>query len=409
MRRVPVAIALTAVVSPLVVLLSPLHAAQADVFYDAFTEGSAVEYTLINQGIPVVDAVQVAAPFAHTHLSSLQQADAAAADPYPGKTVAGLPGLAGGMAGLPLAYPAYVQAEAGEKPQRYSQGGTTLTAEATLTGAKAVATSGASTSTRSATSSVASSGGTITATTTVRADGISMPGDLTVSGVTSSATAKRDAFGTLKRNSSTSIAMLQLPGGVTFGVVDGVITVAGTSTPVPAEQATAAFAAAGYDVTYTPAQDYKDRQGKVIGVRAPAISVHTVQGPDPATHQKSDVTYRFGGTVAAVAFAAGPAAAPPAATTPAGSVQLPPTTSPLATAPGTGTGPQPSAVAPGPTVADPGGSAPAAPVRSNLAARRVPQTADAALLYLVIVVGAVLALASAQLVRVLGVRLTWSS
>ncbi|MFN2537892.1 MAG: hypothetical protein ABR549_07020 [Mycobacteriales bacterium] len=96
----------------LTVLQSPARAAAT------FT-GSAAAYgidsTVSNPSVPLGLVVQAAGPAAQATLSSLQQSDTFASFPYPGEGVAGLPGVVGGTAGVPLpAYPFIVATSLGE-------------------------------------------------------------------------------------------------------------------------------------------------------------------------------------------------------------------------------------------------------------------------------------------------------
>src|SRR5258707_540085 len=98
----------------------PITAAHADdgPSFDALANAYGVAPTITNPSLPLGLTIEGSGPVAQAHLNSIGNSDAFASTPYPGDTVAGLPGTAGAIFSVPIpAYPLIVTTQAGDAPK----------------------------------------------------------------------------------------------------------------------------------------------------------------------------------------------------------------------------------------------------------------------------------------------------
>ena len=173
-----------------------------------------IDATLDNPSIPLGLTVEGVGPTAQAELDSLQQSTAFASFPYPGQTVAGLPGIAGALIGFPTpAYPLFVSSGYGQHPADANVPGVALHSAVTLMTSTGKATVGSDASGFTSTATSTEDGdGTVTATADTVYDGLQLAGELRLSALHSHVVAVRDPDGTLHTSSSTSIGQISVPG-----------------------------------------------------------------------------------------------------------------------------------------------------------------------------------------------------
>ena len=121
-RRAVQLMVVGAVSAAAVVGFGPLSAGPAGAdtgpTFDATATAYGVDPTIANASLPLGLTIEGAGPVATAHLDSIGDSDALGSFPYPGETVAGLPGTAGALFGIPTPeYPLFVTSQAGDKPK----------------------------------------------------------------------------------------------------------------------------------------------------------------------------------------------------------------------------------------------------------------------------------------------------
>lgn len=257
--------------------------ARADATYQALAYSTGMKVIFSNQSIPLGVAPQVQGPTTQAKQTSLQQSDAYAAGPYPGEDIAGLPGVAGGSLGVPApAYPFVVSTAYGDDVRRLSYPGLELSSESGATVTQASATGGSEGAGATSLARIVRDGEEVSATASTDTDALRLGEDLVINGLHASADAERDATGKLTRSSSLTFSSISVPGlamtmpnppgsagppqkltAPQIGFENGTftLTVPGAQpsvTPIPLDQALAAFAQAGYKVTYQAPQQTAD-------------------------------------------------------------------------------------------------------------------------------------------------------
>ena len=128
-----------------VLALSGTAGAAAVPTFDATASAYGFDATTTNQAVPLGLTIEGAGPVAQAELSSLPAATSFASLPYPGPTLVQAPGLVGaivpGTPELP-AYPAYVSANLDQGPQSQDYPGASLDAQASAAQSQATAVGG---------------------------------------------------------------------------------------------------------------------------------------------------------------------------------------------------------------------------------------------------------------------------
>lgn len=424
--------------------------------YDATAQAIGIHATIQNPSIPLGLTIEGIGPEASSRLNSTGQSDAEASFPYIGPIIPGLIGVFAGLYGLPSpGYPMQAQTGAGDAPATVTYPGIRLHAESgqeTNVGSASVSgpTGGGTSDSRI---SVTNSGG-ISSTADTALDALNLGNGLRLVGIHSLASVAADGTsGKLTRASSLSIARITVPGlaievpkttpgsapipipipgvpqlpdtqfppiplpfgGQTLpapdlGFVDGVFTMTlpgfgSTQYAVPASAVLDAFKAAGFSMTYQPAESTP------TGVTGASFAIRT-EFPAPPDNQyvggTTPVTYTIGKVSANVTFNVFSAAETPASIAggdistgviPADGVDAGAIPGLL---PGTaGAVPTVNGATPGDSVAQ---AAPASVTRLLPAGESV----DLATFYLALFVVAFAALFAMTTLRLLGVRSLWS-
>ncbi|MBA3742336.1 MAG: hypothetical protein H0X00_05285 [Sporichthya sp.] len=280
--------------------------AQADATYAAVAEATGTRVILTNQSIPLNVAPQLQGPTASAVQNSLQQSDAYAAFPYPGEEVAGIPGVVGGAAGVPLpAYPFVIATSFGDGAKQLSYPGIELRAESTETLTQSTATGGSTGAGGTSSARVARDGDDVVAKAVTDLDALRIGESLVISGLHAVATASRDSAGKLTRASELSFTRLSAPGFV-IGLTNGKFTLQnGTEAPaqndVPLAQIAAALSGAGYPTTFQVPQETPD------GIIGAGLQIQTTLPAPPAGTPggfsgETPVTYTIGLLRAEVAY-----------------------------------------------------------------------------------------------------------
>lgn len=315
-------------------------------------DGTAAGYgftTLIQNGsIPAGISPELDGPSAQAHLDSLGDSDAFAAAPYLGEDVTGLPGLASGLAGIPLpADPLYVSTSVGDPKKTANAGPISLTAtsRAGHASSEAAVASGSTGATSNADVTV-DPDQSVQAITTSVIRGLDIAGVVNVSAVDTSAEADRASDGTVTTHSTLTIGHITVPGlalsipdclpnSVPLPVggvptlptlpafctsqVPGLKTFAGKTLtapdlsfhdgtfsvnvfpeaggpsqaiPIPADTVFTALAAAGVTATYQKPLALKDNAGKTDGVQGASLTFATTlpSPPPPISSELSGTT-----------------------------------------------------------------------------------------------------------------------
>ena len=404
--------------------------------------------TLSNPSIPLGLTLQGAGPVAQASLSPIKS-DAFASFPYPGDTIANLPGVAGAafLNGFPLPpYPLYINSSLGDPDRSSNFPGITLEAHSGRTQADAVAALGTDGFGYTSTADVRlGDDGRPVATARTEITGLRLGGVVEISGMVSTVSVRMAADGSLERTSSLSIGRIGVPGlqltlphetpssapipvpipgvpqvgsiplvplpiplgGTTIaapdiGFVDGTFTVTlpgiGALDPVavPAAPVLDALGALGIEASYQPAVETAD------GLVGASLRIST-RLPAPPENQIANgetvIAYDLGRATASLGAPQGarPAARPSSAPSSTGSA------TPVAGGPSTGLGnpaiARPAAPA---TVSEPASvAAPLTAGSISFGGFRLPSMTA---FYLVFVGIAAAGAASSHLLRLLGVR-----
>jgi hypothetical protein len=352
------------------------------------------------------------APVTQALVNGIGESRALASIPYPGDTALSLPSLLLPLLGLPAPpdYPLLASSTAPNKPKGTVDVGPLHMAARSDQYSSAAESSGGGGSGANAIGNFATMASTTASTATTKVvskaesttEAVNFGGVLSIGRVHAVASVTRPATG-----KSTTTSALEIEGvkvaGTTIGVTSKGFLLPGSTAPVPDTNALSpVLDAAGLSLQYVQAQPLTNgivSAGLAITVRSPSATLTYILGRVLAT-ATSSVTQSAAlpldtGVVAPESSGAGPAAG----TGPSAS----PTASGATAGLSGGNVAAPTAVAP--VVA-----APAARQTAGLAASRVPtSTVSTTSFYLVLVIGALVGLVGAALVRIFGVRLVWTS
>jgi hypothetical protein len=431
-RRLPHGLlALGVVAATTVGLATP---AGADNAFTLSSMAEGVSVVISNPSIPLIQSVQTNTPMAQAVLNNRGQASSYSAAPDPGQDVAELPATGSAEMcaifeayGLKLpgcaivakqipAYP-YAYAQSGDPPQDRNFAAAHMHAEATDKSSEAqtvVGAPGAASATSTARTAVDDIGRT-TASSVTSVDSLQFGTYFQLSGINAMASAVRDTAGHLTLASSFQIGHLTV-NGRELGYQDGKFVALGKSVPVPvpAQPVLSALKVIGVTATFLPETKTSTgiaSEGLMLSYTvpgAPAGVVPPIPLPLPigvgVPTTPTTVTYTLGRAqvastnVAYGGFNLGGLTAPPIGTT----------TPPIATTPGGTAALAPTSPLGKANVAPPANGSPTSPTLAAASPRRA-WTSDSADIYLAFVVTALAVFGGATAIRLLGVRLTWTS
>lgn len=339
----------------------------------------------------------------------VRDSSAFASSPYPGESVIAAPGLISNRMGQEMpAYPAYAASRYPAKEHaKVEQPGYSLRSDSTEVSSQARARSAVGAEDDSA-STVATAKSTVDpATTASAATGQADTQPLTVNGVLrlghvhSVASAKVDPDGKLQRSSDLQIGRTTV-GGQEVVITPKGVRAAGQTVPVPETPPAEALEDAGVTVRYLTSERTRS------GVMSAGIEVRA-RRQDPESGAVTTVQYTLGRSFAAASPAVqepgGPGGVPAVPVDPAD-----PASNGSVGGTGTAGGPVPAAAPEAPAdapAAPSGGPSPELAGPNQLLAN--PVDVGAAGLYLVLMLGALVMVASATLLRLLGVKTRWTS
>jgi hypothetical protein len=455
----------------LVFVAAPVPRASADSPLSSFT-GVASAYgadvVVTNPSIPLLPAVQGAGPVAQASLDSLDNSQAFASFPYPGEGLAGSGAFLSGIFGVPVpSYPLYVSTTTAPSTEDGGASGITLQADSQHNQAQSFATVGSGVPAAVSRAQVVDSSGAgagLAARAKSTFTGLGVGGVFTVFGGVSSATAEYDGT-EIKVSSDLRFADLAVPGlhiqlpeatpqsvpipvpipgapqlppaqlpGVPIpapfagtlletphlGFANGYFTVAlpflgSQKFLVPASSVLPALAEAGITMTYQAASPI-EQQGKTVGVLAPSVTISTtVPAPpqNPGFNGPTQLTMTLGRSVASLKDIVDTSAGTPQVAAPGGSSTAPQGAGGDAgldlAAPAAGLPPAAAGADPGgnpvPAGTDSGSLLQASPAVVSA----TPRVREVTHVYLALVAVAAIGTLYAGAVRLLGVRLRWTS
>ena len=382
----------------------------------SFQATAAAEGVRIGVAAPnfvVVDQlVDVGVPVAQSTVDGLGNSKAFASNPYPGELAISGPGTVAGLTGLPNPgnYPLYAASSYPTTPEaHFSQPNYDLSAKSAEQSSDAVASAGGSAADSSvgavkatATSRRAADSGTVSAEAISTADAVNLAGGaLRIGAIRATAKVSRRTNAAPARSSSLSVDGVSVA-GQSVGFNDKGLAIAGTSTPIP-DNSPIAQVLAGADISVRYLKGIADPDGVV----SPGLMItqrqQVPQGP------MLIVTYVFGRAVAHASLTGAERAvtgAVPIAggTDPAGVVESPAATAPTRASSGETLSPARMATSgaqgQSTTIAATGRAAPA---------RLSKGGASTASIYVILLIGAAIALGGGQLLRMMGVRMAWTS
>lgn len=420
--------------------------------YEAVASAEGFRFSFGAPGFVAVDTfLDAGGPISQSAVDGLGNSRAFASLPYPGDLAVSGPGLLAGLTGLPSPppYPFYVASSHPTTPEaKLTQPGYELSAvsaesssrASTLTGGRSGEGDGASSIGQTVTSAETSrdaASGAVTAVATGKADVVNIGGVLRIGQVDARAKVTRTPGGEPKREAQFAISGMTIA-GQTVGFSDKGLTFGGSTTPIPAgNPLTDALARAKIHVQYLARVDSPD------GVVSPGLVISQEQATPGGPTMV--LRYTFGRMAASAivsgglstvadavpAFEPGPSprqeiGSPVPAETAEG---LSAVTDPAGAAGGPDPGPdgtggyggsgsasydavEGAANTPGSVPADaisPAESGAAEPSQQAAPISGTPMTVDTTSIYLILVAGAAAALFGGTVLRLMGVKLKWTS
>jgi hypothetical protein len=373
----------------------------------------------------VVDQlVDVGVPVAQSTVDGLGNSKAFASNPYPGELAISGPGTIAGLTGLPNPgnYPLYAATSYPTTTEaHFSQPNYDLSAKSAEQSSDAVASAGGSAADSSvgavkatATSRRAADSGAVSAEAISTADAVNLAGGaLRIGAIRATAKVTRRPGAVPVRSSSLSADGVSVA-GQSVGFNDKGFVVAGTSTPIP-DDSPVASALAGANISVRYLKGIADPDGVVSPGLVITQRQQVPQGPTLI------VTYVFGRAVAHASLtsaASAVAGAVPIAggSGPEGVVESPGSAAPapIADVGGAGSGGGSNGTRIPVAAATPLSGAQGQPTAiastgRTSSARLSKGGASTASIYVILIIGAVIALGGGQLLRMMGVRMAWTS
>jgi hypothetical protein len=366
---------------------------------------------LADGGVPVAQAV----------VSSVESVGFASA-PYPGDVVISAPGLAAGASGAPI--PDYPLVASSQHPvqeeQSIEQGVVRLQSKSTATSSSAVGAAGGPDDNSASVGATRASAdvvhdeatGVVTSTAASSTSAFTVAGVFRIGRVSSTAKVVDSPDGDPKREFSTEVGEITVV-GQTVALTNKGLALPGSSTPLPDDSPLAkALSDQGIEVRRLAAEETPD------GIIAPGVEVR-MKHPVPNATSPGVVVYRFGQAAASARGGLGSITVGGEAL--GGSTDLggdggasftPPAASGAFDS-SAGATSAPLAPTAAPTVAPTrsGGTGENATLGRPELAAATPQwdKAWSMAFYIVIVIGGLVAVGGAQLIRLLGVRMPWTS
>ena len=391
--------------------------AQAAGAYGATANASGLLTTTQDpQHFPVGAVIEGDGPIAQAALSSTGQSSGFASFPYPGAFFLSLPGLAASQ-GAPETppYPLYVESNASLKPKdEVKQPGLSLTAQSSPDASTARAAAGQSSEQASVASAAATANvsadkakGTVLSEASSDTE-LLRAGPLRIGRILADAQASHSSSGGLKRSSGLHLFDVTV-NEVTVGLSDKGFSTGSSTSPLPATPVAEQLAKAGITVTYLAAKELPD------GVMSPGLRIQ-IDNEQTGLHSVMVVGQALaiasgdaaagsellgGGLLSSGSFGSlGASSGAPAAGTSSGSAPSAASAGGFSGGlSGAGGGAAGSSVAPSTSAGPSQGAA------QPLASRPVAQGgAPGKSFYLLLVVGAVVALVAGQLISLVGVR-----
>ncbi|MBA3741632.1 hypothetical protein [Sporichthya sp.] len=217
------------------IVLGSAPAARADAPYDGLARAVGIDATLTNPSIPAGLIIEGIGPQASAHQSSVGIGDANAAFPYFGDVIPGVPGVLGGIFGLPVPpYPLIASSGKGGPPANTSYPGVQLHAESNAGNTIASAVAGQEASGLTSLARVDRlDDGSVRALADTAGNALKLGGALTLSQYRSHAEAMADAgTGKLVRTASLSIGRISVP-GLSFTIPESTPGTVPLPVPIP--------------------------------------------------------------------------------------------------------------------------------------------------------------------------------
>jgi hypothetical protein len=338
----------------------------------------------------------------------VRDSSAFASSPYPGESVIAAPGLISNQTGQEMpAYPAYAASRYPAKERAEAeQPGYSLRSDSSEVSSQARARSAVGAE-EDAGSTLATAKSTVDPATTASAataqadtQPLTVNGVLRLGHVHSVASAKVDPEGKLHRSSDLRIGRTTV-GGQEVVITPKGVKAAGQTVPVPETPPADALEEAGVTVRYLTSERTRS------GVLSAGIEV-TARQQDPESGAVTTVQYTLGRSFAAASPAVkepgGPGGVPNVPVDPAG-----PASNGSVGGTGTADGPAPADAGDVPAEAPPAGGPPPPELAGPNQLLANPVDVGAAGFYLVLMLGALVMVASATLLRLLGVKTRWTS
>jgi hypothetical protein len=412
--------------------------------YEAVASAEGVRFSFGAPGFVAVDTfIDGGGPVSQSVIDGLGNSRAFASLPYPGDLAISGPGLLAGLTGLPSppSYPFYVSSSHPTTPEaKLAQPGYALSAKSTESSSEGATMTGGGSGSGTSASAIGSTvtdattsrdatSGVVTAVATGTADVVNIGGVLRIGQVDARAKVTRGPGTDPTREASFVINGMSIA-GQTVGFSEKGFAFAGTNTPIPqGNPLLDALKQAKITVEYLSRVDNPDgvvSPGLVIRQEqatpgGPTMVIRYVFGQMAASATVSGSPTSIGDSLPALDTSPSdtqvigpPADTPAPASTTTGPVALPATTGDSSTYDNSGTGAADSGASTVPEAA-PAAAPVSEPQATNIVQEaapisRTPMTlVDTASIYLILVAAATVAFLGGTVLRLMGVKLKWTS